>query len=102
MLAKLFWMVKGCLCVARVNMIWPIGISRVERASHFLTCSCGGCHLLELVLAGVATPEDHGGPHHDGVLLGVVGRVVAWDLKDGRDRRLVLNDHIAHALSTSL
>ena len=69
----------------------------------FVICSLQGRgHLLELFYARVATPEDLGGPDHNSVFLGVVGGVVAWNLENGRNGRLVLDDHIPDSLGRAL
>ena len=62
----------------------------------------GGGHLLELFQADVTTPEDLGSPDYNSVLLWIIWRVVTWDLEDGWNSRLVLDDHIPDSLSGTL
>ena len=65
-------------------------------------CSDGGGHLLQLLDTSVTTPEDFGSPDHNCVLLRIIRRIVTWDLKDGGNSGLVLNNHVPDSLGCSL
>ena len=58
--------------------------------------------MPELLDTSVTTPEDLSSSHHDSILLRIVRRIVAWNLKDGGNDSIVLDNHIPDSLSSAL
>ena len=58
--------------------------------------------LFEFISTCIATPEDLSGANDHRVFLWIIGSIITWNLEDSWNGLLVLNDHIAHALSRTL
>ena len=62
--------------------------------------SLEGCsHLPELLIHSVTTQWIYSSLNHDGVLIWIIGSVVAWDIKDSRDGLLVYDHHVPDIFS---
>ena len=92
MIGKLYFLLFAYLSLEKLVPLNPLTVLSLQSISH----------RLKFFQASVSTPEDLRRPDYNSILFGFVWGIVAWDLENGRNGSLVLDDHVSDSFSRTL